>query len=92
MTEQQYADQWRKDAFNEGHRKRHPRQVLTNDYTTKYPSEVSRLLALIADGVATKAQLAKTTGYSVQFVDDRLRYLKKQNKIVYIEYKWSIVS
>ena len=88
--EERYAEQWRKDARAEGHIKRLPPSPNVNMAALKKPEAYASILAAIGDGVATITQLTIATGYSRQFVQDRLRRMKEGGKIEKVGNQWRV--
>lgn len=89
MTEEQYAAQWRKDARAEGHRKGFPVNTHAGG-AIRRPDAYKAILQSIRIGNSAIIPIAKDTGYSRQFVQDRLRYLSTNGMIVKVGNQWRV--
>jgi len=88
--EERYAEQWRKDARAEGHVKRLPPSPRINMTALKKPEAYDAILKSVQNGNSCIAFIAKDTGYSRQFVQDRLRRMKEGGKIEKVGNQWRV--
>ena len=88
--EERYAEQWRKDALAEGHIKRLPPSPNVNMAALKRPKAYDAILKSVQNGNSCIAFIAKDTGYSRQFVQDRLRRMKEGGKIEKVGNQWRV--
>ena len=89
--EEQYAAQWRKDAWNEGHRKRIP---TTHKVTgsIRRPDAIVAIMQSIRKGIYTAPKIAHDTGFSQQFTKDRLRYMLQNGMVTKDGNTWGDVE
>lgn len=87
--EERYAEQWRKDARAEGHRKGVPASP-TETGSMRHPEAYAAILKSVQNGNSCIATIAGNTGYSRQFVQDRLRYLNTHGNIVKVGNQWRV--
>ena len=87
--EERYAAQWRKDARAEGHRKGVPASQSATG-SMRHPEAYAAILQSVQKGNSCIATIAENTGYSRQFVQDRLRYLNTHGKIVKVGNQWRV--
>lgn len=88
--EERYAEQWRKDARAEGHVKRLPPSRSINMAPLKKPEAYDTILKSVQNGNTCISFIAKDTGCSRQFVQDRLRRLKEGGKIEKVGNQWRV--
>lgn len=87
--EERYAAQWRKDAWAEGHRKGVPASQSATG-SMRHPEAYAAILQSVQNGNSCIAFIAKDTGYSRQFVQDRLRRMKEGGKIEKVGNQWRV--
>lgn len=88
--EEQYAARWKKDARAEGHVKRLPPSPIVSISHLKKPEAYDAILKSVQKGNSCIEFIANDTGFSRQFVQDRLRRLKEGGKIEKVGNQWRI--
>ena len=89
MTEDQYAAALKAQAIKDGQRKRFPASDMKTG-SIRRPDAYNAILQSIRDGFGGIVPIAKDTGFSRQFVQDRLRYLRENGKIEKVGNQWRI--
>lgn len=89
MTEDQYAAALKAQAIKDGQRKRFPVSDMKTG-SIRRPDAYNTILQSIRNGFGGIVPIAKDTGYSRQFVQDRLRYLSTNGMIVKVGNQWRV--
>lgn len=87
--EEQYAAQWKKDAYSEGHRRGLPPGGYSGG-SIRTPEGYDYILQAIKNGATSIIDVSNRTGYSYNATQKKLLRLSKDGKIVKAGNQWRI--